>query len=252
MNFTVHMTLGILLVMIQTFFQLRYQYRDMAKLRSSEPQIVQDLRREIKVWQRAAASLSSYSKDEDLVRVTVLKKVNRLNKQLKKRIASGSVPEENYRATLTEMQAKVSISSKYAIFFRLIKILLYVHCIFFIVSHSKQEAVDPVHYNFGVCHNLLLPALYATYPTVVAWLDGFTGCRVVAYLVRPRGHGSGASTCRVVYVAIFCRSVYPHGIADTARPDRLDRQADGNCDLVGVRGISTGCCNFDYIMGKLS
>lgn len=106
------MTLGILLVMLQTFFQLRYQYRDMSKLRSSEPQIVQELRREIKVWQRAAASLSSYSKDEDLVRETLLKKVNRLNKQLKKRIASGSVPEDSYRATLSEMQAKVGIIQK--------------------------------------------------------------------------------------------------------------------------------------------
>lgn len=68
---------------------------------------IQELRHEISVWQRAAASLSSYSKDEDLVRETLQKKVNRLKGQLKKRIASGSVPADNYKATLGELQAKV-------------------------------------------------------------------------------------------------------------------------------------------------
>lgn len=68
---------------------------------------VQELRHEISVWQRAAASLSSYSKDEDLVRETLLKKVNRLSRQLKKRIASGTVPVDSYKATLEELQAKV-------------------------------------------------------------------------------------------------------------------------------------------------
>lgn len=109
MNFTAHMTFGILLVLVQTYFQLRYQFRDMSKLHHNEPSNIQELRREIKVWQRAAASLSSYSKDEDLVRETLLKKVTRLNRQLKKRISSGSVPVENYQATLGELQAKVSL-----------------------------------------------------------------------------------------------------------------------------------------------
>lgn len=101
------MTVGILLVLVQTYYQLRYQFRDMNKLRFTEPQNIQELRHEIQVWQRAAASLSSYSKDEDLVRETLVKKVNRLGRQLKKRIASGSVPVESYKATLGELQAKV-------------------------------------------------------------------------------------------------------------------------------------------------
>lgn len=108
MNFTMHMTGGILLVLVQMFLQLRFQYRDISKLRCSEPQSVQDLQREIKVWERAAASISSYSKGEVLVRDTLLKKVKRLSKQLKKSKASGSIPVENYQSTLREMQAKAS------------------------------------------------------------------------------------------------------------------------------------------------
>lgn len=110
MNFTMHMTCGVLLVLVQMFLQLRFQYRDMSKLRISEPQNVQELRREIKVWERAAASISSYSKGEGLVRDTLLKKVKRLSKQLKKSNASSSIPVESYKSTLSEMQAKASFT----------------------------------------------------------------------------------------------------------------------------------------------
>lgn len=120
------MSVGILFVMVQTFLHIRYKFRNMNDLRFTEPRYfnlmkwkdnrkmknfrssnIQELRHEISVWQRAAASLSSYSKDEDLVRETLLKKVNRLSRQLKKRLASGSVPVESYKATLEELQAKV-------------------------------------------------------------------------------------------------------------------------------------------------
>lgn len=101
------MAIGILLVMVQTYIQLRYKFRNINDLRFSEAQDVQELRHEITVWQRAAASLSSYSKDEDLVRETLVKKVNRLSRTLKKKLLTGSVPIESYKATLGELQAKV-------------------------------------------------------------------------------------------------------------------------------------------------
>lgn len=93
--------------MITTYFQLRMKFKNINDLRFSEPQDVQEIRHEIAVWQRAAASLSSYSKDEDLVRETLLKKVNRLSRTLKKKLVTGSVPVESYKATLEEMKRKV-------------------------------------------------------------------------------------------------------------------------------------------------
>lgn len=71
------------------------------------------MRHEIAVWQRAAASLSSYSKDEDLVRETLTKKVQRLLAQLKKKLLSGSVPFESYKANLEELQQKVILFYNY-------------------------------------------------------------------------------------------------------------------------------------------
>lgn len=62
----------------------------------------------IAIWQRAAASLSSYSKDENLVRETLLKKVQRLLSQLKRKLITGSTALEKYKTTLDELQEKVS------------------------------------------------------------------------------------------------------------------------------------------------
>ena len=50
---------------------------------------VPELRHEIAIWQRAAASLSSYSRDEDSVRETLLKKARRLVQELQRKVTSG-------------------------------------------------------------------------------------------------------------------------------------------------------------------
>lgn len=101
------MLLGVIFVFIQTYIQIRLTFRNINDLRFNEPQEIQEMRHEIAVWQRAAASLSSYSKDEDIVRETLAKKVNRLRRNLKKKMTSTSVPVENYKQTLEDMQAKV-------------------------------------------------------------------------------------------------------------------------------------------------
>lgn len=68
----------------------------------------QELRHIIAIWQRAAASLSNYSKDENLVRETLMKKVQRLLSQLKQKLITGSTELERYKTTLEELQEKVS------------------------------------------------------------------------------------------------------------------------------------------------
>jgi hypothetical protein len=73
---------------------------------------VSELRQEIAVWQRAAASLSSYSKDEDTVRGSLLKKVRRLVQELKRKLVTGrykqfsccNVPLKQQRFNLLQSQ----------------------------------------------------------------------------------------------------------------------------------------------------
>lgn len=110
-NFMVHMTIPLILVSFQTYYQIRHKFKHVSDLRFNEPKEVQALRHEIAIWQRAANGLSPLSKDEDIVRQSLIKKVNRLSSILKKKIETGSVPKESYRATLGELQAKYPIKN---------------------------------------------------------------------------------------------------------------------------------------------
>ncbi|XP_069685556.1 P protein isoform X2 [Periplaneta americana] len=110
--FVIHMSVGILCVAFTTYLCLRFLFRDISTLRYTEPQDVRELRHEISVWQRAAASLSSYSKDEDTVRVSLLKKVRRLANELKRRITTGSIAVDTYKTTLEELTALYPIRNK--------------------------------------------------------------------------------------------------------------------------------------------
>lgn len=107
-TFSLHMSIGVILALIVISAQFRYIFRNIAVLRFDVPQDVQELRHEIAIWQRAAASLSSYSKDENVVRETLLRKAQLLLSRLKKRTMTGSVALKNYRTTLDELQEKVN------------------------------------------------------------------------------------------------------------------------------------------------
>ncbi|EZA62361.1 P protein [Ooceraea biroi] len=132
-TFSLHMSIGVILVLIVVSAQFRYLFRNTAVLRFNEPQDVQELRHEIAIWQRAAASLSNYSKDENLVRETLLKKVQRLLSQLKKKLVTGSVTLDKYKTTLGELQEKYPIRDKWL----LVKsgfVLIFVITLFFLHS----------------------------------------------------------------------------------------------------------------------
>ncbi|XP_059056500.1 P protein-like isoform X2 [Achroia grisella] len=113
-TFTLHMGLGILLVCVQTYLQLRFIFRDMNKLRHSVPTDIQELRQEIAVWRRAAASLSSYSRDEDLVRSALEKKVKKLKSILAKRECGKGISklDPKFSSTLAQMKQKYRIRDK--------------------------------------------------------------------------------------------------------------------------------------------
>ncbi|XP_073970571.1 OCA2 melanosomal transmembrane protein hoepel1 isoform X2 [Rhodnius prolixus] len=109
--FSLHMGIGLILVMIFVRYQLRFMYRNMSELRFKEPQEVQDLRHEIAIWQRAAGSLSSYSKDEDMVKLTLLKKAKRLLTDLKEKMVAGCSTSQNYGINLEELEKKYPIKN---------------------------------------------------------------------------------------------------------------------------------------------
>uniref|UniRef100_A0A1A9WKM9 Citrate transporter-like domain-containing protein n=1 Tax=Glossina brevipalpis TaxID=37001 RepID=A0A1A9WKM9_9MUSC len=134
--FTLHMLPGVILVMLQTYVQLRFKFRNISDLQFKESPEIEDLRHEIHVWKRAAASLSSYSKDEELVRQTLMKKVNRLKRSLKKKIATTIDPAIDYKQTLENLQAKYPIRNK-TLLIKCSCALIFVISLFFL--HSVPE-----------------------------------------------------------------------------------------------------------------
>lgn len=127
------MTFGVLLVMVQTYFQLRHKFKKVSDLRFTEAKDVQELRHEIAVWNRACSTLSPYSKDEEMVRKTLSKKVEKLQQKLKKKLQSGAVPTDSYKTTLEELQQKYPIKNKMLLFKSMIT-LVFVISFFFLHS----------------------------------------------------------------------------------------------------------------------
>nr|CAD7462800.1 unnamed protein product [Timema tahoe] len=138
LTFCGHMTVGIVLVAIVIFFQLRFIFRDINGFRFTDPHDVEELRHEITIWQRAAESLSSYSRDEDVVRGSLQKKVKRLLDEMKIKLASGSVSIENYKANLVVLQKKpVYPIRDWPLLLKCIFVLAFVITLFFM--HNVPE-----------------------------------------------------------------------------------------------------------------
>lgn len=139
-TFTFHMTLGIVLVCVQTYLQLRFMYRDMNKLRHSETREVQAIKQELSVWRRAAASLASYSGDESLVRAALERKVSRLAGKLTATRAtskqSSAVDNDTFQQTLKELEKKYFIRDRVLLIKATISIT-FVVVVFFL--HSLPE-----------------------------------------------------------------------------------------------------------------
>ena len=112
MNFTLHMLIPVVLVMIQTFIQLRLTFRKMSSLTVDDPKGVNNLKHEIKVWQKAVASVAACSKDEDLLLKSLMRKVEKLEAELETKLSTDEVPKDKYKSTLSELQSKYGIRDK--------------------------------------------------------------------------------------------------------------------------------------------
>lgn len=106
-SYTIHMTIGVLLAFVETCAYIRWVYRDASKLRMKVPKEITELRREIGVWERTAFSLSTLSREQQVVKDTLLKKISILQVKLEKKESEKVVSTETYKHTLEELQESV-------------------------------------------------------------------------------------------------------------------------------------------------
>ncbi|XP_025830760.1 P protein-like isoform X2 [Agrilus planipennis] len=113
--FTLHMGIGVLLSSIVIQLLLHFFYKDDKdfKVRDRERQEVSELKREIAVWQRAVASVSSYSKDEDVVKESMMKRTSKLMGKLQTKTASCSNSNRDpFEDNLEALQNQYRIRNK--------------------------------------------------------------------------------------------------------------------------------------------
>ncbi|XP_050055665.1 P protein-like isoform X2 [Aphis gossypii] len=82
-TFSLHMGAGLVFIFITVNLHLRFIFRNMQDLKFTEPPNVTELRQELAIWQKAAYSLSSYSKEEGVVRDKLLRKCKTIFSKLK-------------------------------------------------------------------------------------------------------------------------------------------------------------------------
>ncbi|CAH2056107.1 unnamed protein product, partial [Iphiclides podalirius] len=143
-NFTVHMTLGILLVCVQTYFQLRFIYRDTRKLRLNVPRDIQELRHQISIWRRAIESLPHLSKDEHVVRERLERKLAKLTLKLaalEKESTKRVFPKETFHSTLIDLKEKYKIRDK-ALLVKASVAISFVVLVFFLHSIPELNRVS--------------------------------------------------------------------------------------------------------------
>lgn len=95
------MLFGVILVLAQVYAQIRYKYRNINDLSYGEPSEIQELRHEIAIWEKAAESMVTYSRDEDLVQEALFHKRDMLEERLQHSLIGERTTLNNHQFTVT-------------------------------------------------------------------------------------------------------------------------------------------------------
>ncbi|XP_013390140.1 P protein-like isoform X2 [Lingula anatina] len=141
-NFTGHMILGILFVLIGAYGLLRVQYRNLANLKNKFPPEIAELKHEIKVWRRSAKRIASVTREESVVKALLMQKVVTLENLVKKKLykTKRSV-EKDFKESVSELEKKYRITDHWLLLKSSI-VLLVVILAFFLHSFVTQMHLD--------------------------------------------------------------------------------------------------------------
>lgn len=141
-SYTAHMGIGAILAFLQTCSILKWVYHDMNELRTREPQEVTDMRREIIIWERTAASLSALTRESQIVRDTLVRKVTILQGKLNRLLSEKSVPSDMYKQTLEELQKQYPIKNP-TLLIKSGAVLAFIITMFFFQSIPEYKKMSP-------------------------------------------------------------------------------------------------------------
>jgi P protein len=134
MTFSAHMLVGVVIITIATNQHLRLIYPNINTLFIQEPKDIKILKKNIMTWERTLRnSISPFSKDADMIRETLVKKVKGLKAELKQKLTRGVVETKRYKSTLEEMEKAYPIKKK-GLLIKSVIALTFILVLFFVQS----------------------------------------------------------------------------------------------------------------------
>lgn len=104
-----HLFLGVVFCMAGTYVLVRFiLFRNKNQFQIKEHPEIAELKREITAWKHSVQVMSSsYSAEEDIVHLTINRKIDRLEQKLNRKLHLGTPSKEIYATKLLELQQKV-------------------------------------------------------------------------------------------------------------------------------------------------
>lgn len=132
------MAVGVIIVVITTSLHLRVMYRNINDLFSRNSNEIKLLKEDIELWETAADSISLNSKDADVVKEILSKKIDEMKNRLVEKSVCGNLPKEKFEVTLRKMQAAYPIKNK-SLLLKSGAVLIFVISLFFIESFPSMH-----------------------------------------------------------------------------------------------------------------
>lgn len=128
------MLIGVAIITFTTNVHLRLIYPNINALFIHEPKDIKMLKKSIMTWERTLRnSISPFSKDADLIRETLVKKVKTLRHELKRKLSRGVVETKRYKSTLEDMEKAYPIKNK-GLLIKAAVALIFILILFFVQS----------------------------------------------------------------------------------------------------------------------
>lgn len=128
------MLFGVIIITIATNIHLRLIYPNINTLFIQEPKDIKVLKKNILTWERTLRnSISPFSKDADMIRETLVKKVKTLKSELKQKLTRGVVETTRYKSTLEDMEKAYPIKKK-GLLIKSVIALAFILVLFFVQS----------------------------------------------------------------------------------------------------------------------
>lgn len=131
--FVSHMVIPCIVGTALVLGYVRLYFKNPNTLRILESDEVRELRQEIHVWERAAATIDTVSQEEEIVYQTLQKKIAKLKGQLEIALQKATIPEMSYEENLKILKEAYPIRHK----FLLIKCSIALgFCVIYFILHS--------------------------------------------------------------------------------------------------------------------